>query len=694
MKNLFKTIIILFLMSAACRGVFSYEIDIKADELEYIQGDNVIRANGNVVMGWQGREVKADYVMFKVEEKTMHASGNVRIEESGNSFAASSIDYDFAQETGDIKDSVVNASIIFMHAKEMTRYKDDAKDAYAIRHVTLSNCDLDDPHTCFRARTGKIVLGERVTIYNPVLYIGKVPIFYLPFITKSLKGGGGFEMGNFKYTFEPGYTNEGGFSIKNTLAYKFSNAITLKGFYDYLGSRGNGYGGEFNYFTNNAKGSIYAYKINDRFANMERWTVRPYYWQRINKEWTIQSQAELISDNSFNNYYNQGDWNRTLNRLYSYAALTRQGQSTNLLIALQRHDNYNGIEYVTEQMSLPQVNFTYYPKKIFLGITHSFNLLYDNNYREYSTGNLFYKNTAAANYNLTKDFRIGKRLTLKPALTISEEWYDRDNQGYYDHTFLTKYTSSLNSRLRVTSWMDWNFNYSARMRAEKNSLAIDSSANDYGLEANHLAYTNYMYIGSRTTVRNTLSYNFMNYRTPYSPSDNNLYRTPQTSSRWSPLATEIIYTPKYYITAYIRQTQLIDPLKFQALQVDLQIGSLEKMYFNFGVFYQYYDDPVMSYRSKEIDNTIGFGLWVTPKWRIDYNIRTTSRLDLTYSRLNDHEFKLYRDLHCYNLGLTWRVRNSYNEVFFKFDMKTNTPFDRRNLEKEMSEDEEIFYPWR
>jgi hypothetical protein len=111
---------------------------------------------------------------------------------------------------------------------------------------------------------------------------------YLPFITKSLKGGRGFEIGRLKYTFEPGYTNDGGFSIKNTLEYRFSTAASLKGFFDYLGKRGNGYGGEFDYFTPTIKGAVYVYKIDDLSAGMERWTVRPYYWQRINKEWTIQ----------------------------------------------------------------------------------------------------------------------------------------------------------------------------------------------------------------------------------------------------------------------------------------------------------------------------------------------------------------------------------------------------------------------
>jgi LPS-assembly protein len=261
--------------------------------------------------------------------------------------------------------------------------------------------------------------------------------------------------------------------------------------------------------------------------------------------------------------------------------------------------------------------------------------------------------------------------------------------------FNTKYQAGANSRLRVNRWMDWNINYSATFRAAQNSLLIDNKAADYGIERNFVSFTNYMYVGERTTVRNFLSYNLANNRV--SPL--------KSSDRLSPLSTEIIYTPKYFITVYLKQGQQIDPLRFQSAQLDIKVGETEKVYLNVGAFYQYYPDMLKNdytglyyenpsaYRSKQLDNTLGFGLWITPKWRIDYNIRLTSRIDKLYMRMNDHELKLYRDLHCYNLGVTWRIRGIYHEVFFKFDLKTNMPYDRTNQDKQ-SEEDKIFYPWR
>lgn len=673
-KSLLNKIIFSFFILFFSLPLCAYEIDISADELEYNRNSETLSAVGNVTVIWEGKTVKAHYIEFLIEEKVMTANGNIEITEGGNTVFADKITYYFDEEKGEIKETMAYASVIFIRSNKMNRID---KDTYSVNNIKISNCDLDNPHTCFKAKKGKITLGKRVTIYNPILYVGKVPILYLPILTKSLKGGKTISS-RLIYEIEPGFTSEGGISLKNSLIYGFTDNFVGRAMFDYYGSRGWGYGTQFNYSSKSAKASLYAYNINDYYAGMERWTVRPYYWHRLSKRWTVQSQAELISDKEFNNYYNQSDWNRDMSTLNSYLSLTRQGAASNLMIIAQRYDKYNNISgnYEPVSITLPRVNLTYYPKKIFFGISNNFDISYKNEYREYTYGtdHFFYKNIASLNYNITKDLRFGRKFTLKPSLGLNEEYYDKNNSGDMDHSLITRYLASLNSRLRVNRWMDWNINYSFKARSQKNSIEVDSQKNDYGIESNMLSFTNYMYIGNRTTLRNYFSYSFLKNRVS----------EPQ---KWSPFVSELIITPKYYIMAYIRQSQLLDPFKFQSMQIDISIGELEKAYFNFGTFYQ-------DYRANEIDNTIGFGLWINPKWRLDYNIRTTAKTDGTYIKMNEHELKLYRDLHCYNLGMTWRIRGIYHEVFFKFDMKTNMPFSKTSQGSQSTSEEQIFYPWR
>jgi len=670
-KTFLKAIISFTFILLAVTGVFAYVVDIKADTLEYDQKNDRISAAGNVKLIWEGREVTADNIEFMVGAKQLYAFGNVQLLEKDNKVFADSIIYDFSADTGTISNSIVNSSIIFVRAKEMRRLD---KDTYEIRNVVISNCDLDDPHSCFKARSGRLTVGKRITVYNAVFYIGKIPVFYLPIFSSPLDMRNGYSYKNFKYTFAPGYTNKGGFSLKNIFQYTFSQAAVLSGYLDYLGKRGWGYGGDFSLNLEDLNANLYAYNMHDNILGSDRFTIRPSYRQRISDKWTINAQGEFVSEDNPNNIYYEH-----AGQMNSFASVTRQDRNTNLMVAAQRFDTFNpGFGYETTSMSLPQVTFNYFPKQIFAGLTHSLNVQYGNNYTMLNmlTGDSIYRQTASANYSLTRNFKFGRSLTLNPTIGIAETWQDKDPNGAnIGSVFNTRYTASLNSRYRATSWMDWNINYAAGLRSKSNSLAIDTQAPDYGFDNNNLSFTNFMYIGGRITVRNIVAYNLMQRR------DN------IDVPKWSPLTTEFIYMPKFNVTAYVKQTQQLDPFKFQSMQVDLQFGEIERQYFNFGAFYD-------NSRPDEMDNTIGFGIWVTPKWRFDYTARTTSKLNFSSIRLREHEFKIYRDLHCYNLGVTWRIREGYSEVFFKFDLKTNVPFDRANLDKPDVGDDPVFYPWK
>ncbi|MDR3256943.1 MAG: hypothetical protein LBT18_04800 [Endomicrobium sp.] len=694
-KSLFKKIIAYVVVLLSTLNAFAYEVDIASDNLEYDEKSGKINAKGNVILDWQEKKVYADYVDFIIGEKNMHAYGNVKVEESGNAIYADSVTYNYDKESGSIKETFGYSSFVFMRAKSMEK---QGKDTYALNSIKLSSCDLDKPHTHFRAKRGKLILNKRITLYFPFFYVGKIPIFPLPFVTKSLEGGRSF-FSDTQIEIEPGWINDGDIKIfdyhlhispilKTKISFPLSKSSTAKLKYDYLGPRGNGYGGEFDYVTRNARGSIYAYTINDLIDKKEKWSIMPNYWQRINNKWTIRSKAELMNDNKFNDRFSHGDWDRVKNTLESYASISRQGRNINLEMLVRDQKQYVNVneKYEISSLTLPQVTLTSYSKNIFFGITHNFVFTYSDDYKKYSQDK-FYKNTSQFDYNLQRRFRLGRKFTLKPALTLTENWQDKDNAGKADSSFVTRCTSSLNSRFMVTSWMNWNVNYSLKLRSKANCLSIEDSAKDYGYETNQTTFASNMYVGDRTQITNRFLYSCKKERSE--KSENN-------KKRWSPFYTEITWSPKYYITVYIQQSQLLDPFRFNSCQIDLRIGEpRSKIYFNFGAFYQRYNDTKMSYKNDEINNVFGFGMWITPKWRFDYDIKTMISRDLSHSRMNEHEFKLYRDLHCYNLGMIWKIRNpNESEVYFKFDMKTNMPFDRKKENIDYEDPEVVFYPWR
>ena len=154
---------------------------------------------------------------------------------------------------------------------------------------------------------------------------------------------------------------------------------------------------------------------------------------------------------------------------------------------------------------------------------------------------------------------------------------------------------------------------------------------------------------------------------------------------WYPFITELTYVPSSKLTLYIKQTQDLHPFEFKSIQFDSMFGKQEQCYFKMSAFY-YQTNP------DEIDLVSGIGFWLNSKWRFDYLMRIKSKYKSMEWKGKDHEFKLYRDLHCFNLGVSFRLRDTYYETFLKFDMKANVPtLTKKDGTKEIDQE---FYPWK
>lgn len=654
--------------------IYCYEVHMKADTVTYEQENSVITATGNVELDWLGKILKADNIEIQVPTKKLNADGNVTIRESSNTIFTDKIAYEMDKEQGEMHNTFGYSSPIFFRAEKMYKI---SSDTYKIENVTISNCDLNNPHHYAYAKKGLFIVDKKITISNAVYYIGGVPVFYFPKYTRKLNDDSAF-----RYELEPGYSNEGGGALKLALKYRFTKKFDSKLSLDYLGTIGEGLGLELSYnIKDKVMAGMYSYGTVDRRTDKQRWMFQPSYWQRINELWTVQAHAEFQSDSYFNNIYQQDNWNRVSNQRRSYVSATRQSSSSNLRLLTELYQVYNIQDKITPSsyLLLPQVYYSIYPKKI-SGVTNNLTFNFENRTKyefsySSSTSDFNYQ-TANLDYNITKDYRITKKFTLKPTIGFREDIYTKKNPDVSEIVDLTRLYATLNARYRLTGWMDWNLAYNVKYRLQNmdSSFLLDSASlvDDGGFESNTLLFNNYIYLTSSMILRNYTGYDFRNLQS-------------SSYKHWYPLINELTYVPSSKITVYMRQQQDLDPLKFNSLQLDTKFGQLEKFYFTLASFY--YD-----YRPDYIDFVTGIGFWLNSKWRVDYNIRNTCKYsDMIWSG-NDHELKLYRDLHCFNLGSVFRLREDYWSLFFKFELKTNVPtFMKKDGTREV---ETEFYPWR
>ncbi|MCA6072458.1 MAG: hypothetical protein LE178_02835 [Endomicrobium sp.] len=692
MRKSIEIFIIFILAFFITSNVFAGEMDVAADSLEYVENCGRINAKGNVVLNWEDKKVYADYVELASDKKIMNACGNVKVEENGSTVYADSVSYNYDDETGDIKETFTRSSTVFMRAKSMKR---QGKDTFEMKNVKLSTCDCDDPHTCFRSKYGKLVLNKRVTIYNAVLYAGKIPIFYLPVVTKSLEPDKGFGL-NLELKVEPGYTWSGGLSLKNIVLFSFGKTVDGDIKYDYLGRRGEGYGGKIGLSTNKINASVYGYWNDDLIAKKKKWILIPVCFYRLNDLWTIRAFGDFQDANGLHdNFSADGLRPLSLNSKIKHSrcngSVVMQGSRANLTI-FSEHVSNNDKRYghETESEELPCIRWNLWPRKTFMDIYHHPRFEFRNHYAQHSRENYFYRRTVKLGYVLTKNYILRKGLTLNPTLVVTENWYDWDKNHKNKEKFFTQYYGASNLRFRATNWMYWNVNYAYQRRTKPNCLLnIDYPADDYGIESNDVTLRNIMYLGENITVENKIKYNMLRSRSKPNP-------------QYLPLTTELTWIPKDFITVIAKESQLMRPFKLGSFLLDLKVGELKKAFVNFITIYQNYDDDTgKTYKNDEIKNVFGFGVWLTPKWRLDYNIRTTLPVNFSGMRLNDHEIRLYRDSHCWHLGIAWKIINSAKpdqDISFKFGLKTNMPFSGKSQNNfgyydPSYDDPSIFYPW-
>jgi LPS-assembly protein len=662
-----RRLLAIFFLLAVSGVLQADEIDLKSDRLEYDEENRFMIATGSVTITWQNKVMKADSVKFWVDDKIALAENNVSLEEGTSTLKANALRYNYKDGTGEATHLSGYSYPVFFQAEKAVR---KGERTYSIDNVAATTCNLARPHYTIRARHANIDLDRRITIYGGLFYLRDIPIFYLPIFSQPLGSGRKDSL-----EIRPGYNNVDGLVIRTIFGFPISKNSYGKLYLDFFSKRGWGEGAEYTYYEpNKIKGTVYGYYIKERTTGNERWNFRTSYWQRYNQLWIGQADADVLSDTSFNNIYAQDNWQRINQQLHSFVSFTRQSQTGNLRILAERFDVFNSSTGVFNPsiITAPAVTYTKYSRynrllKFYTNFSASFQNQYLSSYD-------YYLLTSNADYNITRDYRLTRKLTFKPRFGLSETWQDRTSKPDLSDRFVTRYYTDLNLRYRVARWVDWDLTYNYKLRSEVNSLYIDYFADDYGEETNNFTFVNSMFAG-RFTVRNTTGYNFRKAR---SIAPLNWY------DKFRPLVNEVTWVPSFPLFMYVREENTLHPFSLSSVQMDSRIGNVEGRYISLGVFYQ-------SYRSSEMDFSTGFGFWPNKKWRIDYNIWATSLNHFTGVRTSSQEVKLYRDLHCWELKLIGRTRPGNQEIYVQLDLKSSAR-NRRQLYPQGANEE--FYPWR
>ena len=198
---------------------------------EVVWTNGIFVQNANAVL-------TADNARVNTKTSVVQADGHVRIQSGGQLWTGEHITYNF--KTKEMISDEYRTGVFPVFAGGEGLAGDVSNRVYTARQSFVTTDDIYDP--AYRVRASRIVIipGKKVKMWNAVLMLGSVPVFYFPYYERNL----GYHANNFN--FLPGYRSAYGPYIMGSYVWYLGDDINGKIHADYRERRGPGFGPDVN----------------------------------------------------------------------------------------------------------------------------------------------------------------------------------------------------------------------------------------------------------------------------------------------------------------------------------------------------------------------------------------------------------------------------------------------------------------
>lgn len=154
--------------------------ELFADE---VQGEgSMVKAIGNAVLLNQDFYILADIISYDTKKRIVNIDSNVKIYKGGSLFGKTEhIVLNLDEKYEIIKPFYMQDGTSGMWVSSSFAQNQNSK--YSFKNATISGCSIENPIWHIDATSGSYSTdGSRLSMWNPKIYIGDVPILYLPYL--------------------------------------------------------------------------------------------------------------------------------------------------------------------------------------------------------------------------------------------------------------------------------------------------------------------------------------------------------------------------------------------------------------------------------------------------------------------------------------------------------------------------------
>jgi hypothetical protein len=267
-------------------------VDIQGHRVLYRQTDETLLAEGDVVLESAGAVVHADRLWYDLKQGTLRAEGQVVVNEGANTLWARHVELQQLSRTGLAQD-------LLFYNEPWTAACGGAQllpgDVLLLRGCECTSCHQENPHWKLSARELKIKANDRLWAWGVWLHAGRVPVFYLPYYSQSLKDP------RPPIEIKPGYTQTLGAYVRTKYNYYLGDGQYGSIRYDWMDKKGNGYGLGEHWKIPGGEGEAAGYFVRDKNdANDNGWSGNIKHKQDLGHGISLLGNLDLLSDSQFN----------------------------------------------------------------------------------------------------------------------------------------------------------------------------------------------------------------------------------------------------------------------------------------------------------------------------------------------------------------------------------------------------------
>jgi LPS-assembly protein len=322
--------------------------------------ENYVILDGGVELAHRDLKLAADRAEVDLSARTVHAEGDVVLDQGPQRLIAESIDYDLDERTGTLTNAIgyVDPDYIFGGAQLV---KED-ENSYSVTNGYFTSCTDLVPDWSFRVKRAHVDVGGYARVHGATMKVKKAPVLYIPYLLWPAKE----ERASGLLVPQPGYSSRRGAGLSLAYFQTLGRSYDTTFFVDLYSKEYFGFGNEFRYHpTEGTEGRFEAFAIDDPERDEVRWRLR---LDHVTEDLPAGMRAVVaIRDYSDFDYFRdfEREFDRVTTRsIYSRGFITGNWGSHSLNILADSRETLISQDSIITQRSLPEVEYRLRPTRL------------------------------------------------------------------------------------------------------------------------------------------------------------------------------------------------------------------------------------------------------------------------------------------------------------------------------------------